>query len=230
MNLSNVRAIIFDMDGLLVDSERLARAALVETAGLFGIMPDPEILTRMIGLPADGSQNLLQLRYGPNFPAERYITEAAIACEASVSAGELKPKAGARELLTFLDRLGLPKALATSSARTKAMYTLAAVQMVDRFDAIVTRTDVARGKPYPDLFLRAARELGQSADQCIALEDSYNGVRAAHVAGMRVIMVPDLLPPTAEMIELSEVIVPDLFGVLDALVNSGLNAKETTSR
>jgi HAD superfamily hydrolase (TIGR01509 family) len=226
VNLSNVRAVIFDMDGLLVDSERLARAALIETAGVFGILPDLEIFTRMIGLPEDGSLNLLRQRYGLDFPAEKYIRKTAVACEALVASGNLQLKAGAHELLAFLDRAGLPKALATSSSRQKAKCTLAAVQIVDRFDVVVTRTDVARGKPYPDLFLRAAKDLGTSGDQCIALEDSYNGVRAAHAAGIRVIMVPDLLPPTAEMTDLSDAIMPDLFAVLDALLRSELKQAE----
>jgi len=204
----------------------LARAALIETAGVFGILPDLEIFTRMIGLPEDGSLNLLRQRYGLDFPAEKYIRKTAVACEALVASGNLQLKAGAHELLAFLDRAGLPKALATSSSRQKAKCTLAAVQIVDRFDVVVTRTDVARGKPYPDLFLRAAKDLGTSGDQCIALEDSYNGVRAAHAAGIRVIMVPDLLPPTAEMTDLSDAIMPDLFAVLDALLRSELKQAE----
>jgi HAD superfamily hydrolase (TIGR01509 family) len=227
VNLSNVRAWIFDMDGLLVDSERLARAALIQTAGSFEVAPDPEIFTRMIGLPEDASVDLLRFRYGLDFPAEKYIREAARACEVMVASGHLKLKRGAKELLEFLERSGIPKALATSSSRQKAMRTLAAVQMVRRFDVIVTRTDVLRGKPYPDLFLRAARELGWPGDQCIALEDSYNGVRAARAAGIRVIMVPDLLCATPEMTLLSEAIMPDLFTVLDALPRSGLELRDT---
>lgn len=221
MKLTNVRAVIFDMDGLLVDSERLAHATLIETAKMFGIVPDIAMLIRMIGLPVDGSLDILHRRYGQDFPAEKYIREAAMACEALVLTGGLELKAGATELLAFLDEARLPKAIATSSSREKAMCTLAAVQMADRFNVVVSRTDVPRGKPSPDLFLRAAKELGRTADQCVVLEDSYNGVRAAHAAGMRVIMVPDLMPPNAEMSEVSEAIVPDLFAVLDALINSG---------
>src|SRR4051812_13013326 len=176
------------MDGLLVDSERLAHMALIHTARVFGIRPDPEIFTRMIGLPEDGSVALLRGRYGPDFPAERFFPEAATSCERLVASGSLKLKAGAAELGDALGRAGIPKAIATSSSRTKAMHTLAKTHMADRFDAVVTRSEVPRGKPYPDLYLQAALELGFPADRCIALEDSYNGIRAAHAAGMRVIM------------------------------------------
>jgi HAD superfamily hydrolase (TIGR01509 family) len=220
MNLSNVRAVILDMDGLLVDSERLARAALIQTAGIFGIVPDVEVFTGMIGLPQDGSLNLLRLRYGQDFPAAEFISQTSITSDAMVASGHLKPKKGAQELIEFLERLRVPKAIATSSSREKAMRTLSAVRMAARFDAVVTRTDVPRGKPYPDLFVRAAHELGCATDGCIALEDSYNGVRAAHAAGIRVIMVPDLLWATPEMADLSEAIIPNLSMVLDALFTS----------
>jgi beta-phosphoglucomutase-like phosphatase (HAD superfamily) len=152
-----------------------------------------------------------------------------VACGALVASGALGLKPGAEELLAFLDSTAIPKALATSSSRKKAMSTLAAVQMDERFDVVVTRTDVSRGKPHPDLFLRAASELGRTVDHCIALEDSYNGVRAAHAAGIRVIMVPDLLLPTAEMTNLSEAVLPDLFAVLDALTGARLELQQATS-
>jgi beta-phosphoglucomutase-like phosphatase (HAD superfamily) len=222
VNLSDVRAVIFDMDGLLVDSERLARTALVETAQAFGITPDPQTFTRMIGLPEDGSLELLRTRYGRGFPSDRFILEAARRCAALVSSGALELKAGAAELVACLERSRVPKAIATSSSRAKAKHTLTNVCMLKHFQAIVTRTDVQRGKPHPDLFVRAASELGVALNHCLALEDSYNGVRAAHAAGMRVIMVPDLLFSTDEMQRLSEGIFTDLFAVLDALIGSGV--------
>jgi HAD superfamily hydrolase (TIGR01509 family) len=222
MNLSNLRAVIFDMDGLLVDSERLAHLALIQTASAFGTIPDPKVFTRMIGLPEDGSIDLLKRHYGPDFPAERFIREAAITCEALVDSDRLALKKGAAELLDALESSGVPKGVATSSSRTKAMHTLTKVHLADRFEVIVTRTEVQNGKPRPDLYLRAAHELGFAVDRCIALEDSYIGVRAAHAAGMRVIMVPDLLCPTAEIEELSEAVAKDLCAVLDVFVNSGL--------
>ncbi|MGY3450328.1 HAD family hydrolase [Bradyrhizobium sp. USDA 4353] len=227
MNLSDIRAVIFDMDGLLVDSERLARAALIETAGRFGITADLDIFTRMIGLPEDSSLTLLRHRFGVDFAAEDFIQAAATACHAMVECGQLELKAGVPELMAFIERSGLAKAVATSSSREKAMRTLSAVDLASRFDAVVTRTDVARGKPHPDLFLRAAVELDQPVDRCLALEDSYNGIRAAHAAGMKVIMVPDLLIATPEMTGLADAVAPDLLAVRDALMKARRELEDT---
>src|SRR5207302_1685493 len=124
-------------------------------------------------------------------------------------AGELRVKPGAVELLDAAESARLPRAVATSSSRAKAMHHLRAAGIVDRFDAVVTRDDVVRGKPHPDLFLRAASALAIAPARCLALEDSYNGVRAAHAAGMPVIMVPDLLPATEEMRGLCHAILDD---------------------
>jgi beta-phosphoglucomutase-like phosphatase (HAD superfamily) len=139
-----------------------------------------------------------------------------------VDAGRLELKKGAAELLDALEGSGVPKGVATSSSRAKAMHMLTKVHLADRFEVIVTRTEVPKGKPHPDLYLRAAHELGFAVDRCISMEDSYNGVRAAHAAGMRVIMVPDLLCPTGEIEELSEAVAKDLCAVLDAFISSGL--------
>jgi hypothetical protein len=118
------------------------------------------------------------------------------------------------EVLDYLDRENLPRALATSSSRDKALHHLDAAGIAERFDTIVTRDDVARGKPFPDLYEQAARRLRLPPRHCLALEDSYNGVRAAASAGVPVIMVPDLLPPTAEMQQLCVAVLHDLHAVL----------------
>jgi HAD superfamily hydrolase (TIGR01509 family) len=222
VNLSGVDAVVFDMDGLLVDSERLARTALTRTAHRFGLDPDERIFAGMIGLPEDGSIELLQKNFGAEFAASRFLHAAARAGDAMVESGLLQRKPGALECIRWLEELGIPKAVATSSSRTKAVLTLTSAELIDHFGTIVTRTDVPRGKPYPDLYVRAALELRCDAGRCIAFEDSYNGVRAAYAAGMRVIMVPDLLPPTAEMAEMAEAILPDLFAAIDALDRTGL--------
>lgn len=222
MNLSGVDAVIFDMDGLLVDSERLARTALVQTAQKFGINPDQRIFAGLIGLPEDGSIELLRRHFGAEFAAGRFLHEAARAGEGMAASGLLYRKPGALECITWLEQLRVPKAVATSSDRKKAVLTLTTTELIDHFATIVTRTDVPRGKPYPDLYVRAASELRCDVRRCIAFEDSYNGVRAAYAAGMRVVMVPDLLPPTSEMTELAEAILPDLFAAIEALDRSGL--------
>jgi beta-phosphoglucomutase-like phosphatase (HAD superfamily) len=95
--------------------------------------------------------------------------------------------------------MGLPRAVATSSSRNSAHHNLGRHGLLDRFGAIVAREDVGRHKPFPDPFLKAAALIGAAPEACLALEDSHNGVRAAHAAGMMTVMVPDLLDPTEEM-------------------------------
>jgi HAD superfamily hydrolase (TIGR01509 family) len=208
-----IEAVLFDMDGLLVDTESLAMQGLEQAATEMGISAPESFRYAMIGVPADHCRVLVQERFGPGFPTEDYLTAASRHMDAMIEAGALRLKPGVRCLVSHLEALGIPKAVATSSSRAKAERHLRSTGILDRFDAIVTRDDVARGKPHPDLFLQAAQKLGLRAERCLALEDSYNGVRAAHAAGTTVIMVPDLLPPTNEMRERCALIATDLHAV-----------------
>jgi beta-phosphoglucomutase-like phosphatase (HAD superfamily) len=106
-----------------------------------------------------------------------------------------------------------PRAVATSSGRARAEHHLWIAGIYRDFDAVVTCDDLERGKPHPDIYLCAAKRLGVPAARCLALEKSHNGVRAAHGAGMQVVMVPDLLGPTDEMRAKCEAVVPDLHAV-----------------
>jgi len=132
----------------------------------------------------------------------------------------LKP--GAIQLLDALDELGLPRAIATSSAHRTVQHHLAAHGLAERFDAIVGRGDYAAGKPAPDPFLKAAERLGVEPRLCLALEDSHNGVRSACAAGMMTVMVPDLVPPTEDIRSLCIAIAADLHGVRELLLNGGV--------
>jgi HAD superfamily hydrolase (TIGR01509 family) len=117
------------------------------------------------------------------------------------------------ELLDTLDQLRLPRAVATSSSRQTAERHLIASNLSNRFDAIVGRGDYTAGKPAPDPFLKAAELLGVEPRQCLALEDSYNGIRSASSAGMMTVMVPDLLEPTDDIRVLCTLVAADLHEV-----------------
>lgn len=208
-----VDGVIFDMDGLLIDTERLAMRGLANAAVDMAVDAPESFHHAMIGVSADRCRGLVQERFGPDFPADAYLATASRHMDRLVEAGQLRLKPGVLELLSHLEQLGLPKAVATSSSRLKAGRHLRDVGILDRFDAVVTRDDVARGKPHPDLFLRASQELGLPPGRCLVLEDSYNGVRGASAAGATVIMVPDLLPATEEMRTRCAMIAPDLHAV-----------------
>ena len=213
MDALHIKAVLFDMDGLLLDTESLAMRGLEQAAAEMGISAPESFRYAMIGVPADHCRVLIEERFGLGFPAEDYLVAASRHMNVMIEAGALQLKPGVRCLLSHLEALEIPKAVATSSSRVKAERHLRSTGILDRFDAVVTRDDVARGKPHPDLFLQAAQRLGMRAGHCLALEDSYNGVRAAHAAGATVIMVPDLLPPTNEMRERCALIATDLHAV-----------------
>lgn len=213
----SVEAVIFDMDGLSVDTERLAMCALGAAANSMGVDVPEAFHRALIGVPADACRRMDAARRGPGFPVQAYFESADRYMAEMIEAGQPRPKPGATELLAWLEQRRVPRAVATSSARAKTQHHLWMTGILNRFDAVVTRDDVERGKPHPDPYLRAAERLGTPTGRCLALEDSYDGVRAAHAAGVRVIMVPDLLRPTEEVRSMCEAILPDLQAVRDLL-------------
>jgi HAD superfamily hydrolase (TIGR01509 family) len=182
-----VDALVFDMDGLLLDTERLALLALQQAGRELGLeMPD-SLCRSMIGVAADTSRALFLECHGQAAPADPLFAAAARHLETSIDAGALRVKAGVTQLLDAAAHAALPRAVATSSSRRKALHHLQAAGIADRFDAVVTRDDVTRGKPHPDLFLHAAARMASHPIDCVVIEDSVHGVTAGVAAGMRVI-------------------------------------------
>lgn len=192
-----IEAVLFDMDGLLLDTEAVYTRALLEAAEANGVEMPLEFCHSMIGVPGKECEILIQTFFGPALSIDRFRESFRSSVARELEAG-LEVKAGVAEILDFLESRGLPTAVATSTGRTTADRHLQQAGLLERFKAIVTRDDVERGKPSPDIYLEAARRLGVPPDRCIALEDSHNGLRAAHAAGTMAIMVPDILQPSEE--------------------------------
>lgn len=211
-----VEAVVFDMDGLLIDSEGLVREGMRRAAATLDVDLPEALCAAMIGLPFPECKVMMQDHFGPAFAMERFLAEERREIEALFLEG-VALKGGVRELLAHLDDLGLPRAVATSSGRAAVDLNLGRHGLLAGFHAIVAREDVTRHKPYPDPYLRAAELLGVAPAACLALEDSHNGVRAAHAAGMMTVMVPDLLDPTEEMREKCASIEDSLHDVLRLL-------------
>jgi HAD superfamily hydrolase (TIGR01509 family) len=211
-----IHAVVFDMDGLLVDTEVLIRDLMFAAAEARGARLPNEVFMRMVGLPSAASDAVARAHFGPHFPLEAWLDEVSAGARAACEAG-VALKVGVVELLDHLDAADIPRAVATSSSHGAVQRTLGPNGVLPRFHAIVAAGDYARGKPSPDPFLTAADRLGVSPERCLALEDSHNGVRAAHAAGMMTVMVPDLLAPTDEMREKCVAIAESLRHVRDLI-------------
>jgi HAD superfamily hydrolase (TIGR01509 family) len=210
------RAVIFDMDGLLFDTEVLYRDAFFAAArDMGGHMPEP-VFHSLIGLPGESSRRLLLDHFGDDFDVDG-LWDASAEHFHALARGQDFLKAGVREVLDLLDALALPRAIATSSRHEDVAFNLGRHGLEGRFQAVAARGDYPRGKPHPDPFLVAAGWLGVDPADCLALEDSHNGVRSAAAAGMMTVMIPDLLAPNPEMDALCARIVSDLHAAADLI-------------
>jgi beta-phosphoglucomutase-like phosphatase (HAD superfamily) len=191
-------AVICDMDGLLLDTESIYRLAWQEAAGDQGYSISDELYMSLLGLRTEEAYEKLRCKFGNAFSSELFHIRSNHYCEDYVKSG-VPQKSGLSLLLDFLNGYKIPRAIATSSTREKALSSLG--EIVAQFDAIVSGDDVKEGKPAPDIFLAAARRLNVLPIRCIVLEDSPVGIEAANRAGMIPIMVPDLIKPSANIIQ-----------------------------
>ena len=202
------------MDGLLVDSERLERRAWQAAAADHGIDMSDERFATFVGHPADEGERMLIGYYGAAFDVRGWRASCHRCLKAIMDVEGVPLRPGALEWLAFVDGCGLPLAVATSSGPDLVRDRLG--PHLHRFAAVVTRADVARGKPHPDLYLEAARRLGLPPDECLALEDSPTGARSAIAARMPVVLVPDLVQPTPEVAARVAGVYPSLDAVREA--------------
>ena len=211
-----VRAVVFDMDGLLINSEVVIRDAMMATARDMGAQLPNDVFVRMVGLTYAASDAVAQAHFGPAFPLADFNAEVWRRAQAVFDAEDIL-KDGVTEILDWLERAGVARGVATSSGHEHVRRQLERSGVYARMQTIVARGDYERGKPHPDPYLVAAERLGAAPADCLALEDSHNGVRAAHAAGMMTVMVPDLLEPTEEMRALCLAIADTLHDVRKAL-------------
>lgn len=195
----DIHGVIFDMDGLLLDSERVALATVAAAAAEMGIAWPPEVGLAMVGLNSKDGQHVIRRHLGDDFPVDQLYEHFGRIYEARIASAAIPLMQGVTELFDVLDGLALGRVVATSTRRSRAEPKLAAAGLLPRVHGMVCGGEVSRGKPAPDIFLKAAACLGVPVANCLVLEDSNAGVRGALAAGARVVMVPDLLAPADDV-------------------------------
>jgi HAD superfamily hydrolase (TIGR01509 family) len=210
----NPRAVIFDMDGLLLDSEPLYRLTWKAAASSLGFPIDDVLYERFVGRGNVESEEILREHFGETFPLDEFHTRWSRDFADRLTTIATKP--GAMELLAAIENRRIPKALATSSPRSLALRCLG--DLASRFDALAFGDEVSHSKPAPDLFLLASQRLGIAPADCLVLEDSEAGVRAARAAGMDVILVPDIVKPSDDTVATATRVCETLHDVVRFLV------------
>ena len=201
------------MDGLLLDSERLCMECFTEASRLIGHKVDPEIYMRCIGTNAATTKRILIDGHGDSFPYDQLLPIWNELYHRKITDQAIPLKSGAKEILQILNNLRVPIGIATSTSRELALTKLSNADISVYFDFVIGGDQVCRGKPDPEIYLAAVKQHKVEAHQCIAFEDSENGVLAAHRAGVSVIQVPDLVAPTSALRSLGHKIVNSLHEV-----------------
>ncbi len=186
-------AVIWDMDGLIFDTERLSFIAWQAGAKAIGLEIDLPLFQSLIGMNARAIQARLLQVLGEETDVVSLTREASASYDELIAAGP-PLKQGAKSCLEAIAASPLPQALATSSSYRYAAQKLEHHDLLKHFDATVTGDQVTHGKPHPEPYLLAANKLGVSPSRCIAFEDSVNGIRSAKEAGMQTVLIPDMCP------------------------------------
>lgn len=194
-----IKGVVFDMDGLMFDTENLTYVLQKEILSKKGMSFTLEQYKNTIGKRTADLPEYFESIFGESFSYEDFRQECRVYYKDYTDKNGIPVKDGLFELLEDLKEKDIKIALATSTTRRSAERTLKIAGVYDYFDELVCAEDVKNGKPDPEPFLKAAEKLGLKPSECIALEDSFNGIKSAYLSGMKTVMVPDLIEPTEEI-------------------------------
>ncbi|MBR5666657.1 MAG: HAD family phosphatase [Lachnospiraceae bacterium] len=217
-----MKAVIFDMDGVIFDSERATYLCWKKVAEEHGLERMDEVYRKCIGVTVEVTRQICLDAYGEDFPYEEFAKEASVLYHERYDGGRLPVKEGTREILSYLKENGIPTAIASSTRQERVVSQLDEAGLLGFFNAVVGGESVSKSKPAPDIFLYAAEQLGIAPADCVVIEDSFNGIRAAHAAGMIPVMVPDMLEPDDEIRGKCETVCSSLRDVLRLMQEKAL--------
>lgn len=214
-----IKAIIFDMDGLMIDSERVTFECYQEILKGMNLTMDEEFYKTLLGKPLKGIYQRFYDVYGDDFPIEDVIKDVHALMAKRFETEGVPIKTGLKSLLEYLKENNYKTIVATSSNRDRVDTILSQAQITDYFDDSICGDEVTKGKPNPEVFLKSCQKLGVNVDEAIVLEDSEAGIQASYDAGIKVICIPDMKYPEKQYEEETFKILKDLNGVTEYLKN-----------
>ncbi len=212
-----MKAVAFDMDGLMFDTERLNMEAWQYVGKLHGYIVSDKLIFKICGLNMADSRRTFLSEFGQNFDFDTYRVMKADYISDKIERDGVPIKKGLYELLEYLKSHGYKTVVATSTMRSIALRNLTKAGVMKYFDKVVYGDMVSRGKPEPDIFLKASEVLGVPPEECMALEDSANGILSAYRAGMIPVMIPDMQEPSEEIRRILFAKLPSLLDVIGLL-------------
>lgn len=207
-----LQGIVFDMDGILFDTERLALESWLHTGKLLNLNITEEIARKTIGYNAEITWKILKNEVG-DFDQKKARSFRSEYISSYIHENGVPQKKGLFEILEFLSESQIRLAVATSTARKNAEFYLKNTGIFSFFDSILCSDQIEKPKPAPDIYLKSCKQLDVNPAFCFAIEDSYAGITAAYQAKMKPVMIPDILPPNNAMHEMAYTILPDLLAL-----------------
>lgn len=193
------KAVIFDMDGIILDTEKLLAKYWCQAANEYGFPMEYKHALELRSLAGEYARPLLKKYFGDNMDYDTVRSRRKELMNMDIEKNGLQMKKGVKELLDYLDGTDFKRAIATATDVERAEQYLKMIGIYDRFPTICCGPMAKHGKPAPDIYLMAAEQIGVEPACCVAVEDSPNGIKSAYGAGMITVMVPDLTPPDKEL-------------------------------
>ena len=215
IKLDDINLVIFDMDGLIFDTESIYIRKGYEITKRYGYDITEEVIMKTIGMTDKSSREIYKTAYGQDFPYDLMTKEIDSYIVDLGRKGELPFMNGAIEIFEYFKNNDKKMVVATSSRREKAEILLKNSEIIEYFEYVVCGDDITHGKPNPEIFLKAATEINALPNETLVLEDSLNGIRAAHAANMVPMMIPDKILSTEEIRKMYYMELPNLLNVIE---------------